>query len=296
MHGKTRGDWILLGIFYLTVILFAVICAIPFLLALTSSFTDETALMQNGYRLLPTKISVLAYRMIFSTNNTVIVSYAVTIFNTVAGTFLSLLMTSSLSYPLSVKTLRYRNKISFYVYFTMLFNGGLVPSYILLTKYLHLQNTIWVYILPVMINAFNMFLLRNFFATIPDSLAESAKIDGANDVYILVRIILPLSKPALATIGLFYALGYWNEWFMALLYIDDPKLYTLQYLVMRLQRSVDFMSSSVFAQSKITSGVLLPSIGLRIATAMVTIGPIVLLYPFLQKYFIKGVMLGAIKG
>lgn len=178
----------------------------------------------------------------------------------------------------------------------MLFNGGLVPSYILLTKYLHLQNTIWVYILPVMINAFNMFLLRNFFATIPDSLAESAKIDGANDVYILVRIILPLSKPALATIGLFYALGYWNEWFMALLYIDDPKLYTLQYLVMRLQRSVDFMSSSVFAQSKITSGVLLPSIGLRIATAMVTIGPIVLLYPFLQKYFIKGVMLGAIKG
>lgn len=296
MNYKTRGDQLFTAAAYLLIALFALACAIPFLLALAVSFTDEQELLQNGYRLIPEHFSLLAYKLLFSTNNAFTSAYGVTVFVTVVGTVLSLLVTSMLAYPLSLKTLKYGNRIAFFVYFTMLFNGGLVPSYILITKYLHLQNTIWVYILPFLVNAFNMFLLKNFFSAIPESLAESAKIDGANDIYILFKIVLPLSKPALATIGLFYAITYWNEWFTALLYIDDTKLYSLQYLIMRIQRSIEFIASSLAAKANLPVGSAVPSVAIRMATAMVTIGPIILLYPFLQRYFVKGVMVGAIKG
>jgi len=194
-----------------------------------------------------------------------------------------------------VKTLKYRNIINFYVYFTMLFGGGLVPSYILITRYLHLDNTIWVYIIPSLVSASNMYMLRNFFNTLPDSLAESARIDGAGEAYILWKIILPLSKPGLATIGLFYALGYWNEWFKATLYITNQKLVTLQYLIMQILRDLDFMTQYA-AMMKMDVAYTPPQYSARMATVVVTIGPIIFLYPFLQKYFIKGMVIGAIKG
>lgn len=290
MKSFQLSDKLLLAVCYIVIGTFAVICIIPFLLVLGSSFSDETKLLQSGYRIIPEKFSLEAYRAIFK-SEVIFKAYSVTLFVTIVGTALSLLVTSAVSYALSVRSLKYRNSILFFMWFTMLFNGGLVPWYILITKYLQLGNSIWVMILPALVNPWFMFLLRNFFKTIPDSLAESAKIDGANDIYILIRVILPLSLPALATIGLFYALEYWNEWFRAILFIDDPNKYPLQSLIIRIMSSI-----SLASQMYMSNYVTVPAYTIRTATVIVTIGPIVLLYPFLQKYFVQGLMVGAVKG
>ncbi len=289
MKRGLTGDRILIGSFYIVNVLFAAACLFPFILVLTSSLSDETSMLQNGYRLIPEQWSFDAYKVLF--NDSLFRSYGITIFVTVVGTALSILVTSAISYAVSVKTLKYRNKIMFIVYFTMLFNGGLVPWYILISNYLHLNNSIWVMIIPALVNPWFMFLLRNFFLTIPESLAESAKIDGANDIYILFRIILPLSLPAIATISLFYALDYWNEWFRAMLFIDDESKYPLQTIIIRTLSSLSFTQ-----QMYMNVTVSVPAYTIRMATVMVTIGPIVFLYPFIQKYFVKGLMVGAVKG
>lgn len=294
MKNSISGDKILVIIFYLALLGIAAACLLPFILVLSASMTDEYTILRNGYTLIPGKISFIAYKLIFK-SNIIFDAYKVTIFITVVGTTLNLIFTSALSYAISVKSLKYKNAIAFYVYFTMLFNGGLVPMYILISKYLHMKDIIWVMIIPVLINQWNMFLLRNFFKSIPDSLAESAKIDGANDIYILSSIILPVSLPALATIGLFYALAHWNEWFRALLFIENEKLYPLQYIMMRILRNANFAQElSAEAGAQITS--LPPAYSSRMASAIVTIGPIIFVYPFIQKYFIKGLIVGAIKG
>lgn len=290
MIRRTMGDRMLMGSFYAINAIFAVLCVIPFLLVLTSSFADEASLLQDGYRLIPKEWSLSAYQVLFE-DNTIYRAYGVTLFVTIGGTILSIVMTSAIAYAVSVKSLRYRNKIQFYVYFTLLFNGGLVPWYILITNYLKLGNSIWVMILPALVNPWLMFLLRNFFQTIPESLAESAKIDGANDIYILFRIILPLSLPALATISLFYALDYWNEWFRAILFIDDSTKYPLQTIIIKTLSSVS-IANTLFVGATIN----VPAYTIRMATVIVTIGPIVFLYPMIQKYFIKGLMVGAVKG
>jgi multiple sugar transport system permease protein/putative aldouronate transport system permease protein len=176
----------------------------------------------------------------------------------------------------------------------MLFNGGLVPTYILLSKTLNLKDSLWVLILPALVSPWNMFLLRNFFKGIPSSLQESAKIDGANDIYILYKIILPISLPAIATIGLFYALSYWNEWFRAMLYLSRETLYPLQYIIMRIMRNLNF-ANQLSAEAGIKTP-MPPSYSSQMATVAVTIGPIILLYPFVQKYFVKGLTVGSIKG
>ncbi|MEK8127322.1 carbohydrate ABC transporter permease [Paenibacillus filicis] len=289
MKVRTSGERVLLTGFYIACAVFAAVCLLPFLIVLGSSLTDETALLQAGYRIVPQPFSWDAYSAIFA-NDVIYNAYSVTLFVTIVGTALSLLITSAVSYAVSVKSLKYRNSILFFIWFTMLFNGGLVPWYILISKYLHLSNSIWVMILPALVNPWFMFLLRNFFMTLPDSLAESAKIDGANDIYILFRIVLPLSLPALATISLFYALDYWNEWFRAILFIDDPGKYPLQSLIIRI------VSSMNFTNQLYTGAVNLPSYTIRMATVIVTIGPIVLLYPFIQKYFVQGLTVGAVKG
>jgi putative aldouronate transport system permease protein len=281
-------SWIFMGAF-------CVFCLAPFLLVISSSITDETTLTQFGYNLLPRKVSFFAYQILFKTDK-IFNAYKVTIFITAVGTLVSMLVTAAVAYALSVKTLKYRNAIALFVYFTMLFNGGLVATYILITRYLHLNNTIWVYIIPALVSPWNMFLLRNFFNTIPESLAESAKIDGANDIYILFKIILPLAKPALASISLFYALAYWNEWFKALLYISKPNLVSLQYIIMTIMRDIDFMNQMAALMPNTQTTFTPPTVTVRMATAVVTIGPIIFLYPFVQKYFIKGMMVGSVKG
>jgi multiple sugar transport system permease protein/putative aldouronate transport system permease protein len=278
---------------YLFMALFSLFCLVPFILILSSSISDEKALQLTGFVLIPKEVSLFAYRVIFQ-DNTIFNAYKTTIIFTVLGTGLCLIVTCAMAYAISVKTFTHRNKIAFFVYFTTLFNGGLIPSYLLISKYLGLRDNIFVYILPALVNPFNMFLLRNFFKQIPDSLAESAKMDGANDIYILFKIILPLAKPALATIGLFYGLGFWNEWFTTVLYISNKDLYSLQYLIMKVLREVDFKNQ--MDQIPGLAAVVVPNNTAKMATAVVTVGPIIFVYPFLQRYFVKGLVVGAVKG
>ena len=292
----TPGDRVLNLFFYVFITLFAVICLIPFILVVSSSLTQEQALTANGYRLWPSEFSLDAYRLVMACAD-IPLAYIVTIFITIVGTFLSMLFTCAVSYAMSVKNFKSRSVLALFIYFTMLFNGGLVASYLLITKTLMLQNTIWVLLFPSLCNAWNILLMRNFFNGIPDSLAESAKIDGANDIIILFRIIIPISLPGIATIGLFYALSYWNEWYKCLLYIDSnhSQYYTLQYLIQRILRQVNYAANQP-AEAVGLNSITLPTYAYRMATVVVSTGPIILLYPFLQKYFVQGLTVGAVKG
>jgi len=284
-------------VFYVSIGLFSILCVLPMWIALMASFTNELELIRSGYGLWIRSFDLTAYKLIFTGTGSVYRAYGVTVLTTIAGVVLTVFLTSSFAYPLSVKSLKYRNRLSFFCYITMVFNGGLVPTYILTTRFLHLQDTLWVLIIPAALNGFNVFLMKNYFATLPEALAESAKIDGASEIYIYFKIILPLSMPILATIALFAAIGYWNEWFRVLLFINDKELFTLQFLIMRLQQQAEFLNSSLSASARAAlGGQTIPTIGIRVATAMVSIGPIILLYPFLQKYFIKGLTIGAVKG
>lgn len=293
MIKESLGDRILSYVFYVVMTAFAVYCLVPFLTVISSSISDEVSLVKYGYSIIPRGLSFDAYKLLLS-DDVIFNAYGVTIFVTLVGTILSMIVTSALAYALSVKTVKYRNAIAFYVFFAMLFKGGLVPTYILISKYLHLKDTIWVLIIPALLNPWNMFLLRNFFNTIDPSLSESAKIDGANDIRILFSVILPVSLPAIATISLFYALAYWNEWFRAMLFISDEELHPLQYLIMKVVRNLDFAAQ--ISDQVTIPGYVIPSNTTRLATAVVTIGPIIFLYPFLQRYFVKGLMVGSVKG
>lgn len=291
----STGDKILNGFFYIAIAAFAIVCLVPFILVISASFTEETALTTYGYRLWPKEFSLDAYRLVIAGSD-IPQAYLITIFTTLAGTFISMLVTCMCAYAMSNKAFQNRSRLSLFIYFTMLFNGGLVANYLLISKSLHLSNTIWVLLLPSICNAWNIMLMRNFFNGIPAALSESAKIDGANDITILFRIILPISLPGIATVGLFYALGYWNEWYRCLLYIDTShsNLYTLQYLIQRILRQVNYAASQPLDSANLTGA--LPTYAYRMATIVVSTGPIVLLYPFLQKYFVQGLTVGAVKG
>ena len=281
---------------YIITGLFAIICVIPLWMALCASFSNETALVRDGYSLWFNQFDLASYKIVLSKTGTIYRAYAVTIGMTVIGTCLTVFFTALTAYPLSVRKLRYGSRINFFIYLTMLLNGGLVPNYILITRVLGMKNSFWVLIIPGMLSAYNIFLMKNYFTSLPSSLAESAKIDVAGDLKIFLQIILPLSKPIIATVALFAAMAYWNKWYEVMLYIEDPNLYTLQYLIMKLQREVDFLKSALGAKALEAMGnITLPSIGIRMATAMLSIGPIVLVYPFLQKYFMKGIMIGSVK-
>lgn len=293
-HLMSRGDKMVTIVFGTVITLFSVACLMPFIFVVIASFTDEATLVREGYRFIPSQWSIEAYKAIFR-SDTIPRAYAISIFVTVVGTVMSLIITAMGAYTLSCTQVKYRNKIAFFFYFTMLFNGGMVPTYILISKYLNLRDSIWVYIIPALLNPWNMFMLRNFFNDIPEALKESARLEGAHEWLILFRIILPLSLPALATIGLFYALNYWNAWMEAMLYIDDEKLYTLQYIIMKIIRNIN-SATQIAGEGAAAGTVVPPSYTIRLATAIVTIGPIVFLYPFLQKYFVGGLKVGGVKG
>ncbi len=292
---QSKGDRVLNGFFYAFIAIFAIVCIVPFLLVVSASFTAETALTKYGYGLFPKEFSLDAYKLVLTAGD-VPMAYLITIFTTIVGTFISMCLTCSVAYTMSVKNFKNRGRLALFIYFTMLFSGGLVSSYLLIKKFLHIDNTILVLLLPSLCNAWNILLMRNFFNGIPDSLAESAKIDGANDITILIKIILPISTPGIATIGLFYALSYWNEWYKCLLYIDSnhSHLYTLQYLIQRILRQVNY-AANLPAESVSIAGQL-PTYAFRMATIVVAIGPIVLVYPYLQKYFVQGLTVGSVKG
>ena len=290
---QTASDKSVSIVFYGFITLFSIICLIPFILVVASSFTSEDAILRYGYNLWPREFSLEAYKLMFSTPK-MLYAYGVTIFVTVVGTALSVLVSSACAYSLSVKSFYYRNIITFFIYFTMLFSGGLVPTYLWLVKYLKLTDSLWVLILPSLVNPWNVLLLRNFFAGIPESLAESAKIDGANDLVILFKIILPISLPGLATVGLFYALAYWNEWYKAMLYLRTEWKYPLQYIIMQITRNIRFAEELASMGGTVTENP--PAYSSQMATAVITIGPIIFLYPFLQKYFVTGLTVGSVKG
>ncbi|ACT00652.1 binding-protein-dependent transport systems inner membrane component [Paenibacillus sp. JDR-2] len=293
MIKESKGDRLLKAGIFIILILFSIYCLIPFITVISSSLTTESSILRDGYSILPKDFSMEAYKLIFR-DDTIYRSYGVTIFVTLVGTLLAMLVTCALAYPLSIRTLKYKSQVNFYIYFTMLFHGGLVANYLLISKYLGMKDSIWVLIIPALVSPWNMFLLRNFFKSVDESLSESAKIDGANDIYIFFRIILPISMPALATVGLFYSMGFWNKWFEAMLYISDEKLFPLQYLVMRIMSNAEF-ANQLSTQISLPNYVV-PTLTTRLATTVVTIGPIIFLYPFLQKYFVKGLMVGAVKG
>lgn len=271
-------------------VIFSLSVLIPFILTFIVSISDEKSIILKGYSFFPTKWSLAAYKVIFS-NNEVFQAYGVSIAVTVIGTFLSLLLCALAAYAMSVKKVKYRNKISLYFYIPMVFNAGLVPWYLVISNVLHMKNSIWALIFPMLISPFNIFLIRNYFNTIPGSLLESAEIDGARPFTTFFKIIVPLSTPIIATVSLFIALAYWNDWVLSLWFIDKKELYSLQYLLYRIQ----YKQFSSGLPSSANTGVL-PMQTVQIATLFVTIGPIILLYPFIQRYFVKGIMVGAVKG
>jgi ABC-type glycerol-3-phosphate transport system permease component len=218
----------------------------------------------------------------------------VTFFVATAGTAGSLCITAMLAYALSVRSVRYRNALALFCYFTMIFSAGLVPWYIIMTRYYKLVDSVWALIIPYLVNPYYMFLMRNYFQSIPESVSESARIDGASDWFVFTHIVFPLSGPIIATVSLFIALSYWNDWWLNLLLVTDPKIYTLQFQLFQILSNALFFNSS--ASQGITVNIKVPTETIKMATTMVTIGPIVLLYPFLQRYFVKGIMIGAIKG
>ncbi len=283
-------------------LLFILICLtfiLPFILVISVSLSSEDAIRQFGYRLIPKSVDFLSYRFIFRNSQQMLDSYRVTFLQTALGTILSVTIMTLCAYPLSQQRFKYRGPITFFIFFTMLFGGGLVPTYILVTQYLGLGNKFWVYIFMNLANAFHIVVFRTFFQQLPESLPESAKIDGASEFRIYFQIILPLSKPVLATIALFAALDRWNNWFISLIYVRDNSLYTLQYLLQRILMEVQFiqnMARDLPPGIVMTEDFKIPSEGMRFAMAIVAAGPMLVIFPFFQKYFTKGLTIGAIKG
>ena len=294
-HVKQWFDNIALkAVCYVTITLFALLCLFPFALMITSSFMEEKEIISEGFKLFPKKFTTSAYRFLLSNPKKLIDSYKVTIIITVVGTVSGLFFMSMAGYVLNRKDFKYRNFFSFFIYFTTLFSGGLIPSYILMVRYLGLKNNILAMILPSLMSAWSIFLMRNFMRSVPDSMYESATIDGAGDFRIYWQIYMPLSIPALATVGLFQALGYWNQWYSAMLYIESAEKFPLQYFLQKMVNQAN-------VQLLISKGIVidaseLPSQSIKMATAVVATGPIILLYPFVQRYFISGLTVGAVKG
>jgi putative aldouronate transport system permease protein len=279
---------------YLLVGLVALTCVLPFIMLVSASFSSEQAITLQGFGLLPREFNLKAYEMVFKYPEDILRAYGVSIFVTGVGTVVGLLITAMTAYVLSRANFRYRNAVSFFFYFTTLFSGGMVTTYIFVVRYLNLKDNYLSLIFPMMINVFYLLIMRSFMRVIPTSLIESAKIDGAGEWRIFFQMILPLSTASLATIGLFIALGYWNDWYSAMLYMSSREKWPLQYMLYNMLASAQAMT--LIAAKAGLKLVDMPSQSLRMAMAVVATGPAILLYPFVQKYFVKGVTIGAVKG
>lgn len=289
VQDKTLGNRIFDAVNYTLLLIIALVCVMPFVYVVAVSFASPAEVARGGLILWPKEWSLASYRYIFSTS-TLFRSMLVSIYITVVGTLINLFFTSLMAYPLAKSHLRGRQYILLGVLFTMLFSGGLIPTYFVV-KSLHLTNTLWALMIPGAISAFNLIVLKNFFQQIPDGLEDSARIDGCNDVGVLFRIVLPLSLPAMATFGLFYAVSHWNQFFNAILYINDNRLWPIQVLL----REIVILAQSSIGDTSIDSADIQP-LTIRMAVIVFATVPILLVYPFLQKHFAKGVMLGSVKG
>lgn len=293
IKNSSRFTQIFLNIVFVIV---SILVIIPFVLLVSASFSDEKDVIMNGYSLFPRIFSVEAYKYVLKNPDTIVNAYKSTITFSVISMVLATLLMSMIAYPLTKRNLKGRTFLSFYLYFTMLFSGGMVPSYILITQYLHLQDTIWVYILPALISPWHIFMLRTFFQGLPDAITEAALIDGASEYRIFFTIILPLSKPVLATIALFQFLSHWNSWTPSMLYINKrTDLWSLQYMLQKIMRDINFMKEHA-GNSLVENMSEIPTETVRMATAMLVAGPALVVFPFFQKYFTKGLTVGGVKG
>lgn len=278
---------------------FTIVSLVPFLLVFMVSISSEDSILKNGYSLFPSQISFAAYQFLFNDFSEIAKAYGVTILSTLVGTVVSLLITALFAYPLSRPDLPFRRTLSFYIFFTMLFGGGMVPWYITYVNMFDMKNTIFAMIIPnLLLSAFNVLLMRSFFASsIPDSVIESATIDGAGELRIFFKIVVPLSLPIMATIGLFNTLSYWNDWYNCMLFIDKPELYNIQYLMTKTLTNIQYLLMKSNSTAQV--GELLakmPQETVRMALAVVGIAPLLFAYPFFQKYYISGITSGAVKG
>ncbi|CAN7243289.1 carbohydrate ABC transporter permease [Paenibacillus sp. LjRoot153] len=284
---------------HLVMILFSISCLLPFVLLTMSSITDEKTILQNGYSLFPKQFSLNAYEYLWQQSSLVFNAYGITILITIIGTTISLLITSLLAYPLSRRDLPGGTFFAFLLFFTLLFNGGLVPTYLIYTQLFHIKNTLWALIVPgLLMNGFNVLLMRTFFmTTVPVPVLESASIDGASEFKMYYKIVLPLSLPILATVGLFQGLAYWNDWNNGLIYVTNPKLFSLQNVLNRIMSDIQFLASNSDIGSQAGESIAqLPSETFRMAIAVIAVIPVLIAYPFFQKYFVKGMTIGAVKG
>jgi putative aldouronate transport system permease protein len=295
---KTVGEKTFRVVSYCLLALFSILAILPFVLILIASITDENTLIINGYSFLPAKFSGNAYMYLVNQISTIARAYGVSIFVTAIGTGASIILTPMLAYPMSRKDFKYRNVISFFVFFTMLFSGGVVPAYIMWTKVFHLADTLAALIIPnYLVTAFNVFLVKNYYTNnVPPALIESAQIDGASELRIFFKIMLPLSVPVVATVGLFTGLVYWNDWINSIYYITSPKLYSIQYYLIILMQNIQYLQSGSAGSAVGSMSIQLPATSVRMALAVIGVVPIVIIFPFFQKYFIKGVVIGAVKG
>lgn len=282
--------------------IFLAICSlaavIPFVFVIIISLTDEECLTMNGYRFIPEKWSLFAYNYIIEAGENIIRSYGVTILVTVVGTLLGLFLTGTYAYALSRKTYAYRKFFTKVITIPMMFFGGMIANYLIVTKVLMLKDTIWALILPLALNSFNVIVLRTFFKTsIPDSVIESAKIDGASEWKLFFKIVIPMALPGLATIGLFLTLGYWNDWFNAMMYMDSKEWVPLQYLLIQIESSIDWLASNkgVMGVDGVIAAANLPRETIKMAIVVISTLPIIFAYPFFQRYFVNGLTIGSVK-
>ncbi len=293
MKSKLKGNQIGLNI------AFIVLCALmiyPLLMVIAVSLSSEADIVEYGYLLIPKKIDLSAYQFIFNNPGRIIDAYKVTIIYSTIGTVLTVLLMSMIAYALTSKAFKAKKYLNFYFYFTTLFGGGLVPAYILNTRYLHFDNTYLIYIIPGLITVWHVFMLRANFKELPEEMFEAVKIDGGNQYTMFFKFVLPLSKPALATIALISFLGRWNNWETSMLYITNSKLFSLQYLLQDIMNNITLIQSSTLDVSTLLSTEDIPAETVRMGMAMVVAGPALVIFPFFQKYFVKGLTVGSVKG
>nr|WP_159887300.1 carbohydrate ABC transporter permease [Paenibacillus puerhi] len=291
LHRRSLSYIGVMAIIYVILVVASILALIPFVYVIAGSFATNDELLRRGFILFPTQFSLDAYKYIFSSGS-VLRSLLVTVYITVMGTLINIVFTSLMAYPLAHKNLFARRKLMLAIIFTMLFGGGMIPNF-LIVKSLGMLDTYWSLLIPGAISTFNLIVLKNFFQNIPESLAESAKIDGANEFRILFSIVLPLSLPALATFSLFYAVGHWNTFFTAVMYINDSTKWPIQVLMRQI---VILSQGGAGDSSEIDPNVVIPQQAVKMAVIVVATLPILCVYPFLQKHFAKGVMLGSVKG
>ena len=293
---KTKSAFVVNILIKLFFIIFSVGFIIPLIYIISASFTNEDVLISQGFSIIPEKFDLTAYRYAFKNMEQMINSYSTTIFFSVVGTVLGLLVMSLMAYPLSKTNYKLRKPLTFYIAFTMLFSGGMIPSYILNTQYLHLGNTIWIYILPSLASAWHIVIIRTFFQGLPSELSDAAKIDGCSEWRTFFRIILPLSKPVLATVAVMTLVAKWNDWQTSLIYIRNPKLYSLQYLLQKMLQESEFLKNMIETAPSMVNNATPPAENLKFAMCIIAAGPMLVVFPYFQKYFSKGLTVGAVKG